>query len=354
MGTAENGNLISNAETLQMVKEAGLRYTRDTIPGFSRIRIGEKYDYYKADGTKIEDEKVITRINKLIIPHIWENVWICPSEKGHLQATGFDKKNRKQYRYHKEWDKLRNERKFGKMLEFGQILPNVREIISNNLNLRKLTKEKVLSTVITIMDENLVRIGNKEYAKSNKTYGLSTLKDKHVKSLGGKLSLEFVGKKNIEKKVIISDRKLAGIIRKCKDIPGQDLFQYYDEDNIPHPIGSEDINSFLKEISGADISAKDFRTWGGSTIAIQAFLECEPCTDEKTLKKNIVDTIKKVSGCLGNTPSVCKGYYIHPIVIEKYTAKEIVDFAKKKESLKDSKWLSKEEKLFIELLKNAS
>src|SRR4051812_30010643 len=167
MSTQENAIIISNEETLQMVREAGLRYTRDTIPGFTRKRNGEKYDYFKPDGTKIADEKVITRINKLIIPHIWDNVWICPHEKGHLQATGTDTKQRKQYRYHKEWDKLRNEKKFGKMLEFGQILPTLRETVRNNLNLKKLCKEKVLSTVITIMDENLVRVGNKEYAKSN-------------------------------------------------------------------------------------------------------------------------------------------------------------------------------------------
>jgi len=186
---------LTHAETIQMVKEAGLRYIKDSIPGFTRKRYQDKYQYFKTDGSLIQDEKIITRINRLIIPHIWDNVWICPHEKGHLQATGIDKKNRKQYRYHKDWDKMRNERKFGKMRRFGEMLPALREIIHQNLNHKTLTREKVLSTVITLMDENLIRIGNKEYAKTNKTYGLSTLRDKHVKNIGGKVALEFVGKK---------------------------------------------------------------------------------------------------------------------------------------------------------------
>lgn len=340
-------------DAAQIAKEAGLRYVNDSKPGYTRVRNGDHYDYYDQHNNKIEDQNTILRINRLIVPHIWEKVWICPYERGHLQATGFDKKGRKQYRYHKYWDKARNEKKFDKMLQFGLVLPEIRKEVQSNLSLHKLTRDKVLSTVVALLDETLIRIGNKEYAKTNKTYGLTTLRNKHVKNLGGKVQLEFIGKKSIEKKVIVSDRRLANIIKKCRELPGYDLFQYYNEHGALTPVGSEDINSYLKQLSGEEITAKDFRTWGGSTIAIKALMECEPCDDEKTIKKNIIEMTKKVSGCLGNTPTVCKGYYIHPIIIEKYTTKEIVTFVEthREVTSKGSEWLDGEEKLFLELLR---
>lgn len=351
METALKEPTESVHEAMQMAKDAGLKYVNDSRPGFTRERKNDKYQYFRQDGTLIEDEKIITRINKLIIPHVWTKVWICPQQNGHMQATGLDSKNRKQYRYHKEWDKIRNENKFDKMMAFGTLLPDIRKKIEAHLSKKELSREKVLSTIVAILDENLIRIGNREYAKTNKTYGLTTLRNKHVKNLGNKVQLEFIGKKSIEKKVIISDKRLSSIIKKCKEIPGHDLFQYYDADNKVHAIDSGEVNNFLKEIAGAPITAKDFRTWGGSTIALKAFIECGPFEDEKSMKKNINEAIKKVSGSLGNTPNVCKGYYIHPIVIEKYSAKEIMKLAEKKSKVRKHKWLHVEELLFLELLK---
>lgn len=340
------------SDPVQIAEEAGLRYVNDAIPGYTRRRKSEKYLYFDQYGELIESGRTLQRIHKLVIPHIWENVWICPFEKGHLQATGVDTRKRKQYRYHKEWEKARNLNKFSKMLLFGSRLPQIRETLQQHFAARKLTREKVLATVITLLDEKLIRIGNREYERRYNTYGLTTLKDRHVRNLGGKILIQFRGKKNIDKEVIVSDRRLASVIRKCKELPGYDLFQYYDDDGRLMPVTSEDVNTYLKEISGEDFTAKDFRTWGGSCIAIRALLELGHGESEKEIKKNIVSVIKRVSGCLGNTPNVCKKYYIHPQIFEAYSSSEIAHYLEERgvKKGKEEAWLNHEEQIFMELL----
>jgi DNA topoisomerase-1 len=346
-------NVLTEAVSpVAFAKEAGLRYLMDNVPGFQRIKKGDGYVYLDTAGKKITDKKIIERINALRIPHVWEQVWICPIAHGHLQATGFDSKNRKQYRYHARWQHSRNNKKFSKMLEFGKALSQLREKIDHDMEEKYLSRNKILAIVVSLLDNTLIRIGNKCYEKANNSYGLTTLRDKHVKIESGGMKISFVGKKSVCQEVVLTDQRLMKLVKKCKDIPGYQLFQYYSEDGKRYPVSSEDVNGYLKENTGIDLSAKDFRTWGGSVTALKKLLEEPRPETEKEVQKKIVDTVKMVASKLGNTTAVCRSYYIHPLVLESYAAntlKEAIPEAAEMDE-EENKWLQQEEIIFLNLL----
>ncbi|HTF81713.1 MAG TPA: hypothetical protein VL947_08305 [Cytophagales bacterium] len=336
----------------QCAEEIGLRYVSDAGKGISRERTGETFTYRDGKGALITDEKTLARIKSLRIPPAWQQVWICPSAKGHLQATGIDAKARKQYIYHPDWSKARCENKFDKMYDFGKVLPKIRKEVEKDLKIKKLNRDKVLATVVGLLDHTLIRIGNKAYEKANKSFGLTTLKDRHMKALGKKVVFEFVGKKGVKQCIEVTDSKLAAIVKKCRDIPGYPLFQYFDEAGNRQAIQSEDVNSYLKTITGHEITAKDFRTWGASSFAVKLLETLEVPDTQKDLKTNINTVVKSVAGKLGNTVSVCKKHYLHPIVVEAYTNNHISKLLQKypRIHLSGSKLLNREEKIFMKIL----
>jgi DNA topoisomerase-1 len=293
---------------------ASLIYINSDSEGITREKRGRKFLYY--EGTKqVRDKKQLERIRRLAIPPSWKNVWICKSFNGHIQATGTDLRGRKQYRYHANWNSLRNETKFHKLYEFGKTLPKLRKKIRSDMKSKDLSREKVLATAINLMDKTYIRIGNNGYEKMNGSYGLTTLKDKHVKFLNGSVFFTFTGKKGIDHSIRLKDRKLANIIKQCRDIPGKDLFQYYDAEGRQHPIDSGMVNAYIKEATSQEFSAKDFRTWAGSLQAVEYFRENPDLAQRNDKKKATVEMISAVSEKLGNTATVCKKYYIHPQLI---------------------------------------
>jgi DNA topoisomerase-1 len=312
----------------ESARAAGLRYVSDDIPGIRRLPRGKGFTYVDARGDTVTGPKVLERIAKLAIPPAWTDVWICPWANGHLQATGRDARGRKQYRYHAEWRTARDETKFGRMLAFGDALPKIRERVEGDLSLRGLPREKVLAAVVRLLETTLIRVGNREYARQNGSFGLTTLRDGHVDISGSTLRFEFRGKSGKDHSVEIQDRRLARIVKQCRDLPGQTLFQYLDDDGQRQKISSEDVNGYLKETTGEDFTAKDFRTWGGTVLALAALLEAasaadtadaaDPLADEKQANKTIVEVVKQVSRELGNRPAICRKYYIHPVVLESF------------------------------------
>ncbi len=305
-------------DPVQVAALARLRYVTDDGPGIQRQKKGDGFRYIGTDGKPIKDEKTLERIKVLGIPPAWTDVWICPKPNGHIQATGRDAKGRKQYRYHARWRDTRNENKFGRMIAFGKALPAMRERVEHDLKLPGLPREKVLALVVRLLETTFIRIGNEEYARKNKSFGLTTLRDKHVDISGSKVEFQFRGKSGKDHTITIKDRRLAGLIRRCKDIPGQELFQYLDEDGQHQTIGSSDVNDYLREISGQDFTAKDFRTWGGTVLSVLSFNELGAFETATQAKKNITQVIKEVSKKLGNTPAICRKYYLHPAMIDAY------------------------------------
>jgi len=298
--------------------EAGLRYVSDDQPGYSRRRRGSKFVYFDTEGKEIRDETRILRLNRLAIPPAYTEVWICPSPNGHLQATGRDDRGRKQYRYHDRWREVRDENKYEKMLVFAKALPRIRRRIQRDLKRRGLSREKVLATVIQLLERTFIRVGNEEYAKENKSFGLTTLRNHHVKVKGAKLRFRFRGKSGKEHDIPIEDRRVAPIIRKLQELPGQEIFQYLDEKGERHQVSSEDVNEYLHEIAGEVFTAKDFRTWAGTVLATMALKELEPFENESQGKKNVKLAISAVAKILGNTPAICRKCYVHPAVLETY------------------------------------
>ncbi|HEX5342254.1 MAG TPA: DNA topoisomerase IB [Duganella sp.] len=299
-------------------KQAGLRYVHDDQPGIARRRHGKRFRYLDADGSAVTDEETLARIKALVIPPAWTEVWICKHPLGHLQATGRDARGRKQYRYHARWRTHRDEAKYGRMLSFGKALPSIRQAVDAALRLPGLPREKVLATVVYLLEATLMRIGNEEYARENKSFGLTTLRERHVRLNGGKVEFRFRGKSGVQHAVEVHDRRLANIIRRMRDLPGQELFQYEDDDGNPHAIDSADVNDYLQAISGADYTAKDFRTWAGTVLAAVALQGYEKFDSETQAKKNLVQAIASVAQKLGNTPAICRKCYIHPAIIEAY------------------------------------
>ncbi len=299
-------------------KSVGLRYAADFNKGYYRIKRGENFSYIDENKKTVKDKEVLERIKKLVIPPAWENVWISPYENGHLQVTGIDAKGRKQYRYHTSWNKIRNQSKFFRLRNFANALPAIRKEVEKDLKLKGLPYEKVVALVVKLIEMTNIRIGNDAYKKLYGSFGLTTLQDKHVKFEKSKIHFEFVGKKGVKHKIQLPSVKLANLVRKCKEIPGQDLFQYYDGKGNHHTIGSADINNYLKNLTRHDFTAKDFRVWAGTVNALSAFRNFEKPKTQTEAKHTIVEVLDNVCGKLGNTRTVCKKYYVHPTVIASY------------------------------------
>ena len=301
------------------LEQAHLAYVNDNDPGITRRRVGKSFSYRRPDGSLVKDAETLARIRKLAIPPAYSDVWICTDPRGHIQATGRDLKGRKQYRYHPDWGEARGETKYHRAIEFARALPGLRDKIEHDLSKPGLSKAKVVATVVRLLELTLIRVGNSEYAKQNKSFGLTTLRDRHVKVDGSEIRFRFKGKSGIEHETGLKDRRLAKIVRASQEVPGQHLFQWVDREGVRHEIGSADVNSYLREAIGEDFSAKDFRTWAGTVAAAQALLALEPPRTATEAKKALAATAKTVAARLGNTPAVSRKAYIHPAVFEAYT-----------------------------------
>ena len=297
---------------------AGLRYRADSTNGIRRVRAGSTFRYTDHKGRPIRDERTVRRIKSLAIPPAWTDVWISPDPRSHLQATGRDARGRKQYRYHPKWREVSHQTKYSRMAAFARALPHIRRQVSRHLRLTGLCRERVLATVVQLLEKTFMRIGNEEYARDNGSFGLTTLRDRHVKVRGQAIRFEFKGKSGIRHSLTLSDARLARIIKRCQELAGQELFQYVGEDGRRRSINSSDVNSYLREAAGETFSAKDFRTWAGTLIAARALRNKERGDSERKSKSIIVEAVKVVSGHLGNTPAVCRACYIHPAVLEAY------------------------------------
>jgi DNA topoisomerase-1 len=302
----------------EAAESAGLVYVSDEEPGIRRRKAGKGFSYIKPGGGALKDAAALKRIRSLAIPPAYTDVWICPKANGHIQATGRDAKGRKQYRYHPRFREIRESTKYEHMLEFARGLPAIREKIAEHMALRGLPRDKVLATVVHLLEATLIRVGNDDYAKNNKSYGLTTLRDKHVDIDGSELRFEFKGKSGKTWKLKVKDRRVARIIRACQDLPGQELFQYIDESGERRDVTSADVNAYLREITGRDVTAKDFRTWSGTVLAAWALKEFEAFDTEAKAKKNIRAAIEKVAARLGNTPTICRKCYVHPELFSCY------------------------------------
>ena len=310
--------MIPSDEHIEAAEAAGLRYVTDAAPGIRRKRSGRGFSYVGADGVVIRDKLELERIRKLVIPPRWTDVWICPNPSGHLQVTARDARGRKQYRYHPKYRAVRDETKFGRMIAFSEILPLIRERVERDIALPELARDKVLATVVWLLERTLIRVGNDEYARDNGSFGLTTLRRRHVTVSGAKLRFEFRGKSGIAHSVAITDRRIAHIVQRCQELPGQELFQYLDDDGRRQSVDAGDINDYLRRITGRQVTAKDFRTWAGTTLAAIALRDLGGFTSERQAKAKIVAAIDEISKRLGNTRAVCRKYYVHPAVIEAY------------------------------------
>ena len=299
-------------------EEAGLRFVGDDEKGIVRLPSGKAFRYRAASGSSVTDERTLARIKSLVIPPAWTDVWICARADGHIQATGRDARGRKQYRYHPDWTRVRDEAKFERLIDFGKALPKVRRTISRHMSERGLGRRKVLATVAYLLDTTLVRVGNREYARDNKSYGLTTLQDRHVTFSGSALRFQFRGKTGKEWKLKLSDRRAARIVRSCQDLPGQHLFQYEDDEGLVRQVSSADVNDYIRSVAGAEVTAKDFRTWAGTVLAAMALREFEPAEAEAAAKRNVRRAIEKVAARLGNTPAICRKCYVHPEMLAAY------------------------------------
>jgi len=299
-----------------MLDQAGLIYVSDAAPGISRRKAGKGFAYYSPTGELIKDPATLKRIRSLAIPPAYTNVWICPLEDGHIQATGRDAKGRKQYRYHAKWIDLTNENKFARMLAFGSALPRIRERVEEDLGSRGLTKEKVLATVVWFLENSLIRVGNEEYAKENKSYGLTTMKMRHCKVEGSVVQFKFKGKRGIKHDIALADRRMARVVKKLQELPGQDLFRYIGDDGAVHTVTSADVNAYLKEITGEDFTAKDFRTWAATVMALAQLSGCCGYGSAREAKRSLAEAMRQVSAQLGNTPAICRKSYVHPRIVD--------------------------------------
>ena len=313
---AEESALLPDPTQVAAAGNAGLRYVSDARPGYRRRKAGTGFVYLNLDGRPIRDGKIVERINKLAIPPAYSDVWICADARGHLQATGRDARGRKQYRYHPLWRATRDTGKFSRVVDFGKRLPKLRRRLGTDLRLRGLPRDKVLAIVVSVMAETLIRIGNDEYARSNNSFGLTTLRNRHVQFPGDGAIFRFRGKSGKDHSVSLEDAKLARLLRHCQQLPGQDLFQYMDESGAPHPVDSGAVNDYLRSAMGEDVTAKDFRTWGGTIAAIDAFVRT-PLPESGSERAKLAaqaQAVKLVAAELGNTPAVCRSSYIHPAV----------------------------------------
>ncbi len=299
-------------------RSAGLLYVTGREPGIRRRRAGKGWSFAGPDGRTVRAPAERRRIERLAIPPAWTDVWICPHPNGHLQATGRDARGRKQYRYHPEWRQVRDETKFGRMIAFAEALPALRRRVASDLGRDGLPREKVLAAVVRLLERTLLRVGNEEYRRANDSFGLTTLRDRHAEVARGTVRLSFRGKSGKDVEVDVEDARLARIVKRCRDLPGQELFQYVNGDGTQQSVGSGDVNAYLREATGEEFSAKDFRTWGGTVLALGALSQLGPGGDAREAGKNVVQAVKAVADFLGNRPAVCRKFYVHPEVLEAY------------------------------------
>ena len=332
---------------------AGLQYVADLqTPGIRRVGRNKRFRYLDPSGHTVTDRDVLARIKSLVIPPAWTDVWICPNPLGHLQATGRDARGRKQYRYHPRWRQVRDEVKYGRMLAFAAAVPKIRERRAEDLKLAGLPREKVLATVVELLEKTLIRVGNEEYARDNNSYGLTTLRDGHAKINGSSVRFEFRGKSGKSHSVEVHDPRLACIVKACRELPGYELFQYVNGDGQRRTIGSGDVNDYIRQICGESFTAKDFRTWAGTVLTACALCRFPPCRTQSAAKKNIVAAIKEVAASLGNTTAVCRKSYIHPVVFEAYMDGEVIRIARRPRA--SANRLSAEEAAVVSLLERYS
>ena len=332
-------------------REAGLRYVSDQLPGIRRKRQGKGFGYVEQSGRALRDAEQLTRIRRLAIPPAYQDVWICPDPRGHIQATGRDARGRKQYRYHPRWRAVRDETKFTRMIAFSEVLPQVRTRVEKDLDLPALPKEKVLATVVRLLEWTCIRVGNEEYAKANKSFGLTTLKNQHVEIKGSTVRFEFRGKSGKVHSCDLSDRRLARIVQRCQAIPGQELFQYLDAEGQRQPINSEDVNEYIRGITGGDFTAKDFRTWTGTMLAAAALREIGAAEDAREAKSHFLKAIDQVASQLNNTRAVCRKYYVHPMLFEAYTEGTLLNTYERELGRARAKGLEREEAAVLAILK---
>lgn len=319
--TASATSEITRLPSKLSARRAGLKYTRDRSPGLRRVAHRSGFRYVDAQGSPVRDRETLDRIKALAIPPAWTDVWICPDPTGHLQATGRDDRGRKQYRYHSSWHQVRGAHKYDRLTTLARALPRVRRRLDADLKKPGMPREKVLAAVVRLLERTHIRVGNTEYARTNRSYGLTTILGRHVQVSGSRVTMAFRGKSGVDHQVELTDRRLSKIIRRCQDLPGQELFTYLDDDDTPRDVASEHVNDYLREISGIDITAKDFRTWAGTVCAYE-FLSDRPIPSrKKDLKRALVEAVSHVSSRLGNTPAVCRKCYIHPAVLQAFESR---------------------------------
>jgi DNA topoisomerase I len=351
---------LSHTEILQLdrdymeaAKMAKLRYVTDSITGIIRQKRGKGFVYiYK--NVVVKDEEMLDRIRKLVIPPAWKNVWICPFANGHIQATGIDARGRKQYKYHAQWSALRNETKFHRLYEFGKALPSLRMQVEKDLSRRELDQQRVLATIVSLMERTYIRIGNEDYNKLYGSHGMTTLKDSHVEVKGTEVKFCFTGKRGIRHTISLKSRRLARIVQQCKDIPGKELFQYLDEDGNRQPIDSGMVNDYIKETSGGEFTAKDFRTWAGTLNLLRSLRSVGEAITETECKRNIVKALDEVSMKLGNTRTVCRKYYVHPGLIDLYEKNNLSRYLKELDEIEEPDMktdLTSDEKILMRILR---
>jgi DNA topoisomerase-1 len=338
------------SDTKIAAKSVGLRYAGFSEKGFYRFKKGNGFVFKDEKEDAVKDAALIERINKLVIPPAWEHVWISPYANGHLQVIGTDAKGRKQYRYHENWTKIRNQSKFYRLRKFAIALPKIRKQVDKDLNRRGLPYEKVVALLVKLIENTDIRIGNEAYKKLYGSFGLTTLRDKHVQFNGSEVTFTFKGKKGVNHPIALKNKKMMNLIKKCKEVPGQQLFQYYDDDGTSHSIGSSDVNTYLQKITKQDFTAKDFRVWSGSVNALCNFLEDEAPENPTQCKKKVIEVLDKVAQKLGNTRAVCKKYYVHPTVLA--AAEKGSIWLYKNVKLNKHKNLNPAEKVLMYLLEN--
>jgi DNA topoisomerase-1 len=305
-------------DPIEAACDAGLRYTSDDRPGLRRRRAGRGFRYLDTDGRTITSKAELRRIKTLAIPPAWTDVWISPDPRGHIQATGRDARRRKQYRYHERFREVRDETKYERMVDFAKVLPRIRRRVDRDLARQQLTRERVLATVVRLLETSLIRVGNDEYTRTNRSYGLTTLREKHVRVVRGRVTFRFRGKSGQEHEVDVRDERVARVIRKLQELPGQELFRYVDESGDASTIDSADVNAYLREAAGDDFTAKDFRTWAGTVFAARELCALGGADGSRTAKRNVTEAVKAVAKRLGNTPAVCRRGYIHPAIVQAY------------------------------------
>lgn len=346
-------NRGSHPDQADTARQVGLRYVSDDMPGLRRIPAKTGFLYVSPDGSPLRDKKTLERVRRLAIPPAWQDVWICPVANGHLQATGRDARQRKQYRYHADWRRVRDETKYERTISFGEALPMIRKRITEDIAGAAFTRDKVLATVLYLLQATMIRVGNAEYARTNKSYGLTTLCNRHVQFEGNRLRFSFRGKSGVRHSVTLNDRRLTRLVKQMRDLPGQALFQYLGDDGELHAVSSSDVNEYLRAITGEDYTAKDFRTWSGTMLAAMALKEYDGFTSEAEARRNINAALEQVAEKLGNTLAICRKCYVHPAIIDAYLDRSIfspAQPARPPRTESRAHGLSSEEKWLISLL----